>query len=102
MIAEYISCKSRDGLDVCLTVWRDHHGTVTIIQERGNAIMNYAKCPTCKHSMEIRRTFTGREYFMCPNIQCHNYGAQGWVPEPIETPCGSSRSSSFARSDGSG
>jgi hypothetical protein len=45
--------------------------------------MIYAACPTCKHCYEVRQTLTGREYFVCPNIQCPDYGAQDWVPEPL-------------------
>lgn len=41
------------------------------------------RCATCKHSLEVRQTLTGREYFVCPNVQCPEYGEQDWVPEPL-------------------
>lgn len=45
--------------------------------------MNYARCGTCKHSLDVSQTSTGREYFRCMNIKCPGYGPQDWVPEPL-------------------
>ncbi len=40
-------------------------------------------CESCKHTLETRTSLTGRDYLLCPNIQCPLYGAHDWAPEPL-------------------
>jgi len=42
------------------------------------------KCETCGHTMTIRETMTGLEYWACVNQDCPAMGAHDWVGSKLE------------------